>query len=503
MGWADYAASILGATPGASNPQGSAIDYESHPAARTLGGSDRDLLSCPMPFVESQQEATQEQVHEEGLHHQLTVGQMTMVAVGGSIGTGLLLGSAAALEIAGPSVILSYVVATFIAYTVAMALGELASVHPAAGSFGVYGELYLNQYLGFLCRAAYWASIAFSIGAELVASATYMTYWLPALPGEIWVVVFSALLLLVNLRSVGSFGRFEFWFSMIKFATIVAFILAGAALLLSGRVAQQYTAHGGFLPKGPIAPLLAVFWAIYAFGGVEMLAVTTGESRSAKDIPRAARLTFFLLAGLYLGAIIILVGVMPWNHAGVSESPFVSVLRLAKVPAAAFFMNFVVLTAALSGANAKLYVASRLLFSMGRTGWAPVSVGKLNASGSPRLALLVSSYGIVTALIIENWAPKQAFLYIMGAAFSGLILSWVVSLAAHVSFRWRLTPEQVAALPIRSPFGLWGSILGFVLVSAAVLQTLLSSRINEVGGLVFFVVLTVAYIFLKSNRRTM
>ncbi|MFZ0899344.1 MAG: amino acid permease [Candidatus Sulfotelmatobacter sp.] len=456
-----------------------------------------------MPFVESQQEATQEQVHEEGLHHQLTVGQMTMVAVGGSIGTGLLLGSAAALEIAGPSVILSYVVATFIAYTVAMALGELASLHPAAGSFGVYGELYLNQYLGFLCRAAYWASIAFSIGAELVASATYMTYWLPALPGEIWVVVFSAVLLLVNLRSVGSFGRFEFWFSMIKFATIVAFILAGAALLLSGRVAQQYTAHGGFLPKGPIAPLLAVFWAIYAFGGVEMLAVTTGESRSAKDIPRAARLTFFLLAGLYLGAIIVLVGVMPWNHAGVSESPFVSVLRLAKVPAAAFFMNFVVLTAALSGANAKLYVASRLLFSMGRTGWAPASVGKLNASGSPRLALLVSSYGIVTALIIENWAPKQAFLYIMGAAFSGLILSWVVSLAAHVSFRWRLTPEQVAALPIRSPFGLWGSILGFVLVSAAVLQTLLSSRINEVGGLVFFVVLTVAYIFLKSNRRTM
>ena len=194
---------------------------------------------------------------------------------------------------------------------------------------------------------------------------------------------------------------------------------------------------------------------------------------------------------------------MPWNHAGVSESPFVSVLRLAKVPAAAFFMNFVVLTAALSGANAKLYVASRLLFSMGRTGWAPASVGKLNASGSPRLALLVSSYGIVTALIIENWAPKQAFLYIMGAAFSGLILSWVVSLAAHVSFRWRLTPEQVAALPIRSPFGMWGSILGFVLVSAAVLQTLLSSRINEVGGLVFFVVLTVAYIFLKSNRRTM
>ena len=442
-----------------------------------------------------------EVIHEQGLHHQLTAGQMTMVAVGGSIGTGLLLGSAAALEVAGPGVILSYVIAAFIAYTVAMALGELASTHPAAGSFGLYGELYLNQYLGFLCRAAYWAAIAFSIGAELVASATYMGYWFPAVRGEVWVILFSALLLLVNLRNVGSFGRFEFWFSMIKFATIVAFILAGAALLFGGKVAPQYTAQGGFFPKGPIAPLLAVFWAIYAFGGVEILAVTTGESRSTKDIPQAMRLTFFLLAGVYLGAITILVGVMPWNHTGVSESPFVSVLRLAKVPAAAYFMNFVVLTAALSGANAKLYVASRLLFSMGRTGWAPAQLGKLNASGSPRWALLVSSYGIVTALIIENWAPKQAFLYIMGAAFSGLIFSWIVSLAAHISFRWRLTPEQVAALPMHSPLGIWGSFLGFVLVSTAVLHTLFATRVNEVGGFAFFAVLSAAYLLLKRQHR--
>jgi AAT family amino acid transporter len=438
---------------------------------------------------------------EQGLQHQLTVGQMTMVAVGGSIGTGLLLGSAAAMSIAGPSVILSYVAAAFIAYTVAMALGELASVHPAAGSFGVYAELYLNQYLGFLCRAGYWASIAFSVGAELVASATYMTYWFPAVPGVIWGALFAALLLLVNLRNVSSFGRFEFWFAMIKFATIVAFILAGAALLFSGRVTPQFTAQGGFFPQGTTAPLLAVFFAIYAFGGVEMLAVTTGESRSPHDIPRAARLTFFLLAGLYLGSIVVLMGVMPWNHAGVAESPFVTVLRLAKIPAAAFFMNFVVLTAALSGANAKLYVASRLLFSMGRTGWAPKNVGRLNAAGSPRIALLVSSYGIVTALIIENYAPKQAFLYIMGAAFSGLILSWVVSLAAHISFRRRLTPEKVAALPMRSPLGTWGSIFGFILVSGAMLQTLSSSRINAIGGVVLFVLLTATYFFLERKRK--
>src|ERR1700756_4418758 len=133
-----------------------------------------------------------EVIQEQGLHHQLTAGQMTMVAVGGSIGTGLLLGSAAALEVAGPGVILSYIIAAFIAYTVSMALGELASVHPAAGSFGLYGELYLNQYMGFLCRAAYWAAIAFSIGAELVASATYMAHWFPAVPAKAWVTLFSA-----------------------------------------------------------------------------------------------------------------------------------------------------------------------------------------------------------------------------------------------------------------------------------------------------------------------
>jgi AAT family amino acid transporter len=425
---------------------------------------------------------------------------MAMVAVGGSIGTGLLLGSAAALEVTGPSVILSYLITAFIAYTVTMALGELSSTHPAAGSFAIYGELYLNQYVGFLSRAAYWAALAFSIGAELTASATYMSYWFPVVRGEIWVLIFSALLLFVNLRSVLTVGRFEFWFAMIKFSTIVAFILAGAALLFSGRVVPQYTAHGGFFPKGPIAPLLGVFWAIYSFGGIEMLAVTTGESRSAKDIPRAANLTFFLLAALYLGAITVLAGVMPWNHAGASESPFVSVLRMAKVPAAAFLMNFVVLTAALSGANAKLYVSSRLLFSMGRTGWAPASMGKLNTAGSPRAALLVSSYGIVTALIIENWAQQQAFIYIMGAAFAGLIFSWVVSLAAHISFRRRLTPQQVTALPMRSPLGVWGSAIGVTLVSATILHTMFSTSINAIGGLSFLAVLTLAYFLLKRRR---
>ncbi len=438
---------------------------------------------------------------EQGLRHQLGAGQMAMVAVGGSIGTGLLLGSAAAMEIAGPGVILSFILAAFISFTVAMALGELSSMHPAAGSFGVYGDLYLNEWAGFIARAGYWAAISISIGAELVASATYLAYWFPSVPALVWIIGFSALLLLINLRSVGNYARFEYWFAMIKVATIVAFIVLGAVLLLSGRVTPQYTAQGGFLPKGALAPLLAMGFAIYTFGGVEFVAITTGESRSAEEIPRAIKLTFAILTSVYLGAIIVLVGVMPWNRAGVTESPFVTVFRHAHIPAAPHIMTFVILTAALSGANAALYAASRVLFSLARTGWAPAVLGRLNAAGSPRLALLASSYGIVVALVLEKWAPKDAFVSILGAALTGMLLSWLVSLAAHVKFRQKLSPSQLAALPMRSPLGASGSVLGFGLIIAAFLETGWHSHLTLISGAVYMVVLTAAYFLLKNRWR--
>jgi len=264
---------------------------------------------------------------------------MTMVAVGGSIGTGLLLGTAAAIELAGPAVILSFVLAAFISWIVALALGELASTNPAAGSFGVYGDLYLNDYAGFISRAGYWLAIAVSIGAEMVASATYMQLWFPHTRAIVWVVIFSVFLLSVNLLSVHTFGRFEFWFAMIKVAVIAAFILLGTALLLTGHAQPQYTAHGGFFPLGAAAPLLAITFAIYTFGGVEFVAVTSGESTSAAEVARAVRMTFLTLTFLYLGAIVILVGIMPWNHAGVTESPFVTVFRSVRLPGAGQVMN--------------------------------------------------------------------------------------------------------------------------------------------------------------------
>jgi AAT family amino acid transporter len=460
----------------------------------------RFWYTCVMP-LSAAHKTSNPTVDETGLRHQLSAGQITMVAVGGSIGTGLLLGSAAAIELAGPAVILSYLFAAFVQLLVTMALGELASAHPAAGSFGVYADLYLNQWAGFLSRTGYWAAIAVSIGAEMVASATYMGFWFPSVPTAVWAIAFSLFLLLMNFRSVGDYGRFEYWFAMVKVVTILAFIVLGAVLLFTGRVAAQYTASGGFFPKGLLAPMLAITFAVYAFGGVEFVAVTSGESRSPREVARAAWMTAAVLTTVYLGAMVVLVGIMPWSRAGVTESPFVTVFRSVKIPAASHVMNFVVLTAALSGANAALYISSRMLFSMARSGWAPEVLGKLNAKGSPIWALVVSSYGIVVALVLVKWAPQRAFEFILRGSFTGMLLSWIVSLAAHVVFRRKLTPEDRNALPIKSPFGAWGSMLGFVLVCAALLKTWWDSRVNFVSGVSGILLMTVAYLVIKTTRQ--
>ena len=446
------------------------------------------------PFIKSP-------TNEEGLRHQLSAAQMAMVAVGGSIGTGLLLGSGAAMEIAGQAAILSFIGAAFINWTVAMALGELACAHPAAGSFGVYGEIYLNSFAGFIARAGYWLGLVFAIGTEMIAAATYMSVWFPGVRSYLWIVLFGAILLAVNLLNVGSYARFEFWLSLIKLATIVAFIVIGATLLTSHRVVAQYNMHGGFFPKGLWAPIVALTYAVYSFGGVEMVAVTSGETRSSKEIPRAVWITFFTLTFVYVGAIVILLGITPWNRAGVTESPFVTTFRLIRIPHASGIMNFVVLTAALSAANATLYVASRMIFSLARTGWAPASLGRLNHDGSPQNAVLHSSIGILFAVALVLLSPENAFRYMLGAAFTGMILSWLVSLAAHIRFRRVLSPAELSALALRSPLGQWGSIIGLAAVSIALLQTWLHPLMNLWSGLALLVSLATTFLILRKQRK--
>jgi L-asparagine transporter-like permease len=432
--------------------------------------------------------------HEQGLKRELTARQMAMVAVGGSIGTGLLLGSGAAIQVAGPAVVLTFVLSALISWTVAMALGEMSAVHPAAGSFGVYAEIYVNRWAGFIARYGYWFSVVIAIGSEVVAAATYMRQWYPSVPAIVWMVTFSLFLLAINLFSVGHYGTFEYWFALLKVVTIFVFIVMGAALLFAGKVRPQYVASGGFAPQGWSAPLMAISFGLYSFLGIEMVAISSGEARSRKDIAKATRIAFALLAFVYVGAMAVLVGVMPWRNAGVSESPFVTVFKVAGIPAASFIMNLVVLSAALSGANASLYVTSRMLFSIARSGYAPQRMGVLNRHGVPMGALLASMLGIVGAILLQL-RTANAYLYIINAALVGGMLAWLISLVAHVRFRRVVSAEQLAETGLRSPLGATGSILGFVAIVASIACTwwVSQSSVAAQSAGIYLVVLSASY----------
>ena len=439
---------------------------------------------------------------EHGLKRELGARQMAMVAVGGSIGTGLLLGSGAAVQVAGPAVIVTYAVSALISFTVAMALGEMSAVHPAAGSFGVYAELYLNHWAGFVARYGYWFSVVIAIGSEVVAAGTYMRVWFPAVPVLWWMVLFSLFLLAINLFSVGHYGSFEYWFALIKVVTIFVFILIGAGLLLGGKVHPQYIRNDGFAPNGWPASLMAVSFGLYSFLGIEMVAISSGEARSAREVARATWMSFSILTFVYVGAMAVLLGVMPWQKAGVSESPFVTVFAVAGIPAAGFIMNLVVLSAALSGANASLYVTSRMLFSLARSGYAPARLGGLNQHGVPMPALLTSMLGIVGAIFVRLRAPEHAYLYIINVALVGGMIAWLVSLLAHVRFRRNVPAQQLRELGLRSPFGSFGSIIGFVAVVAAIAGTwwVQQSSVAARSAGIYLFFLTAAYWGVKRNK---
>jgi amino acid transporter, AAT family len=436
------------------------------------------------------------------LRHELSAGQMAMVAIGGSIGTGLLLGSGAAVQIAGPGVILSYILAALISFAVTTALGEMSSLHPSAGSFGVYADTYLNPWAGFISRYGYWFALMVAISGELVAAATYMAYWFPHISATVWIAGFAILLVIINLGAVHTVGSFEYWFALIKVVAIAAFILIGAGLLLGGRVSSHYTADGGFLPHGATGPLLALPFVLFNFLGTEMVAISSGEARSTAAIVRATYLTLGVLTFVYLCASAVLVGVVPWNLVGVTQSPFVTVFEVAHVPAISLVMNFVVLTAALSGANAALYVTSRMLYSLAESGYAPARLTQLSANGAPRNAVLLSASGTVIALVVQYLAPQNAFLYIIGASLVGGMLAWCIALASHVGMRKRLSPQEVAALPMRAPGGAAGSMIALVAIIAIVLCTWFTpqARITVVTAGPYLLVLTIFYFMVKKER---
>jgi AAT family amino acid transporter len=416
----------------------------------------------------------------EGLHRRLGQRQLTMMAIGGAIGVGLFLGSSVTIRLAGPAVILSYVLGAGIALIMSYVLTEMAVVHPVSGAFGVYAERYLNPWAGFSVRATYGFAQIIAIGAEVTAAGIYIAYWFPNVPQWIWVVLVSAALVAVNSMQVNRLGEFEYWFAMIKVSAIVAFIIVGISLIfgLGSRHAvglANLTQHGGFFPSGWKGVWLSLTITVTSYMGVEIIAVTAGEAeRPEVTIPRAMRNIVYRLILFYILAIAIMVTMVPWNQSGsssLSGSPFVTAFSAAHVPFAAGIMNFVVLTAALSSVNTNLYLSTRMLFSLGREGYAPRWMGTVSGNGVPHRALLASTAGIIAAILLAIFAPKNAFLTLYGTAVAGMLFVWLVVLNTHLRFRKTLPHERISQLPMRLRAHPFFTVLGILLLLAISVTT--------------------------------
>jgi L-asparagine transporter-like permease len=397
----------------------------------------------------------------QGLHRRLKQRQLTMMAIGGAIGVGLFLGSSVTIRLAGPGVILSYILGAGIALIMSYVLTEMAVVHPVAGAFGVYAEKYLNPWAGFSIRATYGVAQIIAIGAEVTAAGIYISYWFPHVPQWIWVVLVSAALVALNSMQVNRLGEFEYWFAMIKVTAIVSFIVVGLALVFGIGTGHplglaNLTQHGGFLPAGWKGVWLSLTITVTSYMGVEIIAVTAGEAEQPEvTIPRAMRNIVYRLIFFYVLAIAIMVTMVPWTQAGssstLSGSPFVTAFAAAHIPFAAAIMNFVVLTAALSSVNTNLYLSTRMLFSLGRGGYAPAWMGTVSRNGVPHRALLASTAGIIAAILLAIFAPKNAFLMLYGTAVAGMLFVWLVILSTHLRFRRAISTEQLSRLPMRLP----------------------------------------------------
>jgi AAT family amino acid transporter len=437
---------------------------------------------------------------ESGLRRELKPRQVAMIGLGCTIGTGLFLGSAIAVKLAGPSVIVSFLLGAFVALTVMWALAEMSVEHPTAGAFGLHAELYLHPWAGFAMRYTYWLCLVVIIGSEVVAAAIYCQYWFPNVPAWLWIAGFSGAMIYVNTLSIENFAMLEYWFAMIKVLTIAAFLVLGAALLLGfgfPRIgAANYAAHGGFFPGGWSGVLLGVTMAIFSYLGLEIVGTTAGEAADPKTaVPRALRRTLFTLVLFYIGGLAIVVGIVPWNQIGLGESPFVRVFETVGIPAAGHIMNFVVLTAALSAATCNVYFTSRMLFSLSRGGYAPARLGRLNKRGMPVAAVLASSVGMAAALVLSQLFKNTAFVFMIGVAFFGGPFIWIMILVTHLAFR-RSTSRAKKNILRFAPPGPWSSLFGLVALVGVLISTwwVPSFHIALLAGPPWLIFITLCYL---------
>ncbi len=406
---------------------------------------------------------TQEDTQDNQLKRGLTNRHIQLIALGGSIGTGLFLGIGPAAVLAGPSVILGYAIAGIIAFFIMRQLGEMVVEEPVSGSFSHFAYKYCGSFAGFASGWNYWILYILVSMAELTAIGVYVQFWWPEIPLWASSLFFFLVINALNFASVKVYGETEFWFSIIKVVAIIAMILFGTYLLISGTGGEHATIHnlyndGGFFPKGFFEKtatadfqglLSAMALIMFSFGGLELIGITAAEAENPeKNIPKATNQVIYRILIFYVGALVILFALSPWRQITTDSSPFVMVFqnlngmefelfgtKIFFTKLIANVLNLIVLTAALSVYNSSVYSNSRMLYGLADQGSAPKFLKKLNKHSVPINAILISSCFAAICILINKVMPEEAFSILMSLVVSCLVINWVMISYTHLRFR--------------------------------------------------------------------
>ena len=434
------------------------------------------------------------------------------MALGSTIGVGLFLGSASAIQIAGPSILLGYLLAGIVAFIVLRSLGEMAVHEPVAGSFAAYANTYVGPLAGYMVGWGYWTYWIVVGIAEVTAVGIYMGIWFPDIPQWIWALSSIVMMGLINLIAVKVFGEFEFWFALIKVVAIVAMIALGGAVILFGFTndwqplgLSNLWLHDGFFPNGIGGMLLSLQMVLFAYVGIEMIGLSAGEAENPqKTIPMAIDSLAWRILIFYLGAILVILAIFPWNEVGQQGSPFVVMFERIGLREAAGIINFVVITAALSSCNAGIFSGGRLLYALAQNGYAPSPLAKLSQYGVPHRAVIVTVAVCMSGVVLNYFVPDKAFQYIMAAVtFVGLMV-WIAILFTQMQFRRSLSPAQIAGLGYRAPWWPYSSwfALAFIFLVVVLMGMHEDARMALILGPCLLGVYLLMFYIVGLHRKT-
>jgi AAT family amino acid transporter len=400
-------------------------------------------------------------VDRNGLRRGLKNRHIQMIALGGAIGTGLFYGASEAITLAGPAILATYLIGGLIIFLVVRALGEMSVDEPVSGAFSYYAYKYWSPRAGFVSGWNYWFNYIAVSMVELSVVGSFVNYWLPDIPSWASAAFFLVLITLVNLIGVRAFGEFEFWFALVKIVAVIGMIVLGLVVIIFGINNSSDLAdpsfshlwsHGGFAPFGISGILFALVVVMFSFGGTELIGVTAGEADTpTKTIPKAVNQVIYRILLFYIGALAVIMAVVPWSELNGQTSPFVQIFDRIGIQGAAHILNLVVLTAVVSVYNSGLYANGRMLYSLSRQGNAPAFLSRVSKAGTPIAGILTSSAITVIAVVVVFLWPEFAFQYLMSIATISAIINWSMITITQMKFRKKIGSAASAQLQFKLP----------------------------------------------------